>query len=606
MPAKSQTLKRGAIAVAEPPPAVVRPLWASAVFIAVFTAFLAVPQVRNHPVLMPSFGGAVLALAAWLAFLWMRGGATRRALRIEVVLRSQHYLQAIAHTSIFVYWALYWPEIQNAAALIAGQIVFAYAFDSLLAWSRRDTYTLGFGPFPIIYSTNLFLRFRDDWFYLQFVLVAVGFLVKELVTWQRDGRRTHIFNPSSFPLALASVVLIATGTSHITWAEEIATLLFLPPHIYAFIFLVALPGQFMFRVTTMTLPAVLTVYLFSEIYLRITGTYFFIDTNIPIAVFLGMHLLFTDPSTAPRTELGRVCFGVIYGLAVVGLYAGLSGIGAPRYYDKLLFVPFMNLMVRRIDAIARSPKLRWCDPARLGARLAPNIRSLVYVSTWLIAFGAMTAAKGLSDHHPGLSTPFWQRACDEGRPNACNRLAVVLSNHCRNGSGWSCNELGLLVAAKRVHAAPASDLFGLSCRGGFQMACLNAQAIGKGSQDLHHDDPHFRDYLHILQTGKGPIPETAPADVFGRACAEGWIAACGSLAGVHFAGTGVPRDPARAIELLQQTCTAGHGRSCANLGVMYKRGEGVVRDEAKALHYATEACARGFKPACTLIRKEGA
>ena len=38
----------------------------------------------------------------------------------------------------------------------------------LLGWSRRDTYTLGFGPFPIVLSTNLFL-----WFKAGLVLSAV-------------------------------------------------------------------------------------------------------------------------------------------------------------------------------------------------------------------------------------------------------------------------------------------------------------------------------------------------------------------------------------------------------------------------------------------------
>ena len=55
--------------------------------------------------------------------------------------------------------------------------------------------------------------------------------------------------------------------------------------------------------------------------LRGYGTYLFIDSYIPIAVFLGMHLLFTDPSTSPRTELGRLIFGAIYGLSVIVLYA---------------------------------------------------------------------------------------------------------------------------------------------------------------------------------------------------------------------------------------------------------------------------------------------
>ena len=224
--------------------------------------------------LVSSFAGTALVLFAWLAFLWRDAAARGRRLKVELSLRPQHYLQALAHTSIFVYWGIYWPPIQDAAALIAAQIVFAYAFDMLLCWSRRDTYTLGFGPFPIIYSTNLFLRFHDDWFYLQFVMLAVGFLAKELIRWEKDGRRVHIFNPSSFPLALASLALILTGTTSITWGEDIASLLIVPPQIYLFIFLVALPGQFMFRVTTMTLPAVLTTYAFSALYLKATGAYF--------------------------------------------------------------------------------------------------------------------------------------------------------------------------------------------------------------------------------------------------------------------------------------------------------------------------------------------
>ena len=56
------------------------------------------------------------------------------------------------------------------------------------------------------------------------------------------------------------------------------------------------------------------------LYFATTGVYFFYDSYIPIAVFLGMHLLFTDPSTAPRTELGRMIFGALYGLSTIALY----------------------------------------------------------------------------------------------------------------------------------------------------------------------------------------------------------------------------------------------------------------------------------------------
>ena len=36
-----------------------------------------------------------------------------------------------------------------------------------------------------------------------------------------------------------------------------------------------------------------------------------VDSHVPIAVFIGMTLLFTDPATAPRTLGGRIIYGVL-------------------------------------------------------------------------------------------------------------------------------------------------------------------------------------------------------------------------------------------------------------------------------------------------------
>src|SRR4030095_1294529 len=118
-----------------------------------------------------------------------------RKLTLEVVLRKQHYLQACAQGSVLVYWGWYCPQVYQSAHLILAQLLFAYAFDMLLSWSRRDAYTFGFAPFPVIFSINLFLWFKPDWFYLQFAMVAVGLAAKELIRWKKEGRLAHIFNP---------------------------------------------------------------------------------------------------------------------------------------------------------------------------------------------------------------------------------------------------------------------------------------------------------------------------------------------------------------------------------------------------------------------------
>ncbi len=352
------------------------------------------PDIRLQPVLAWSFWGASGVLVALNVALLATSWSRSRTLSIDVVLRPQHYLQACAHLSILIYWGWYWHHVVEAVPLIAAQLVFAYAFDALLAWSRRDTFTFGFGPFPIIFSTNLFLSFKSDWFYLQFVLVALGFAAKEFLQWNKNGRRTHIFNPSSFPLAVFSIILLATGSTGMTWGPDIATTQFNPPHIYAFIFLVALPGQFLFGVTTMTLSAVATLYAFCVAYLFATGSQYFVELPFPIAIFLGMHLLFTDPSTAPRTELGRVIFGVLYGSSVLALFALLEWLGLPSFYDKLLPVPVLNLMIQNIDRAAQSSWLTRFDPAALGRALAPRKRHLAYMAIWAGLFVTMQVATG--------------------------------------------------------------------------------------------------------------------------------------------------------------------------------------------------------------------
>jgi hypothetical protein len=96
------------------------------------------------------------------------------------------------HASIYAYWGWYWREVYHYAPLILAQVVFVCVLDMLVCWSRRDKWILGFGPVPIVVSTNLFLWFPDDWFFLQFLLISTGVLCKEFITWNRGGRRTHI------------------------------------------------------------------------------------------------------------------------------------------------------------------------------------------------------------------------------------------------------------------------------------------------------------------------------------------------------------------------------------------------------------------------------
>jgi len=505
----------------------------------VFTLALAgmavLTPVRQNPKLMWASLASAIALIAWNVVLNVGALRRNRSLSIEVSLKKQHYVQACAQGSVLLYWGWHWPQVYSMAGLILAQLVFAYAFDMLLVWSRRDSYTLGFGPFPVIFSINLFLWFRPDWFFLQFAMVALGIAAKELIRWSKEGRMSHIFNPSSFPLAVFSIGLLATGSSDITWGREIASTQFYPPHMYVFLFLIGLPGQFFFGVTTMTMSAVVATYAFNLAYFTATGVYFFYDSYIPIAVFLGMHLLFTDPSTSPRTELGRIIFGALYGLSTIALYDLLGKAGMPTFYDKLLQVPFLNLSIKGIDRVARSNLLHRFDPAALGRSLSPRQRHLAFMSIWAAVFVGLSLANGLSDSHPGQWLPFWRQACEDGRRYACPYLADMETQYCDRGSGWACNEAGLMHIAlsrsgedlRRLEPEGASEPFRMGCDLGHATACQNLQTLTNGNGRYASVPPTIEDFPIILRGSKGEIRERDPSALLALACREGWPGTCG-------------------------------------------------------------------------------
>ena len=467
---------------------------------------------------------AVVGLLVWQVALFARLRGTAEDRSFHIILRPQHYLQASVQVAVFVYWGYFWRPVYDHAWLLVAQLLFAYVFDMLLSWSRRDNYVLGYGPFPIIFSTNLFLWFRDDWFYLQFLMLAAGFMGKEFVRWQRDGRSTHIFNPSAFSLGLFSLVLIATSTTDLTWGLDIATTLTLAPRIYLFLFLIGLVVMYCFSITLVAGSAAIVLFGASAVYSAVTGVPYFIDSEIPSAVFLGLHLLVTDPSTSPRTPLGKTLFGVLYGLGVFVLYSVLSAIGVPTFYDKLLSVPLLNLSVRWIDRLVRSLQ----DSAvvtRWSPDWTPARANLVHMTVWILFFGTMTAIGATDGRHRGDTVPFWEQACGEHRLQACDRLIQIESNYCGDNAGWACNELGRhYTEGTIVTAAPERALgyFSRACEVRFQAGCVNLLDL----EHLSRADPRVLDLRLLLREAGRNLLEMPEPELYARACDHGWRFAC--------------------------------------------------------------------------------
>jgi hypothetical protein len=104
---------------------------------------------------------------------------------------------------------------------------------------------------------------------------------------------------------------------------------------------------------------------------------------------------------------------------------------------------------------------------------------------------------------------------------------------CNRGSGWACNEAGLLHIAlsrsgedsRRLDPAGAAEPLDRGCELGFAAACRNLATLTGGGA-LINAPPTLKDYPIILRGSKGEIRERTPPELYALACQEGWQGTC--------------------------------------------------------------------------------
>jgi hypothetical protein len=143
------------------------------------------------------------------------------------------------------------------------------------------------------------------------------------------------------------------------------------------------------------------------------------------------------------------------------------------------------------------------------------------------AFAAMSASGYLGDKHPGQWTPFWEQACAAERRDACLNLYFLHDGYCADGSAWSCNEVGIMLAERYGNRGVAAAAFNRACTLQFSVACANVSAVANAGA-LRHGAPTAADYRFILRGSKGPIEGVEPEELYARACEIGWPDACRS------------------------------------------------------------------------------
>ena len=267
------------------------------------------PRVQSNATLAYSVIGAALV---WAPGRFSRSDSTRSGQTFGF----KWWCAAALHSDdgavqVYLYWGYYWRPVYDHLWLLAAQVLFAFSLTCCCP-GRANAITLGFGPIPIIFSTNLFMWFRDDWFYLQFLMIAVGFMGKDMCAGTGKGAMSI----SSIPLLCARCLFVAfdrdqyhqyyLGSGNRVHPDPGAQHLHVPVSDW--------PGGNVFLLHHLVAGmAAITLFSFNALLLG-AGVPYFIDSDIPAAVFLGLHLLVTDRPLRP-TPLGKLVFGMLYGMA---------------------------------------------------------------------------------------------------------------------------------------------------------------------------------------------------------------------------------------------------------------------------------------------------
>jgi TPR repeat protein len=247
----------------------------------------------------------------------------------------------------------------------------------------------------------------------------------------------------------------------------------------------------------------------------------------------------------------------------------LGWLGLPAFYDKLLCVPPLNLMVPVLDRAGAA------IDARIGGLQlnSPRLANFAHMGAWIALFAVMTGTGLVAGHHPGANSEFWSRACQEGRRNGCQTWVRTMTIACRHGSGSTCLVLARVLDEGQVvprNASEAGKDLARACDLKIPGACASLVALVK------------RD----------------GGDALRDACSRGDGESCFILASLHYAGGGVPKDYTRSAALFRQSCEQGWPRGCGGLGECYRAGQGTRADTLQAIHYFNEACREGIAASC--------
>lgn len=286
--------------------------------------------------------------------------------------RPTHLLPSAIQLTVLSAWSLFCVHLVPQVPIIVVQILFAFGLDIFLGLLLHGRWRAGVSPLPVVLSMHFFVWFLAPWKAMLVIGLAIG--GKHLLV--RNGR--PIFNPSALGLGLYALGYALLPT--IFTVDGLVRHMWTAPGLSLLILVLAAVPLTRFPLALVSLGALggwaATVLL--------NGPALHLPTTV-----IALCLLITEPSSLPRSPLGRLLTGFAYGVLVKVSSVWFHHMGLGDDLSKVLPIPLLNWLAPQIDGLAG--RLTAMDKRGLTRWLAPEHRrwhfalfAVILVTDWRI------------------------------------------------------------------------------------------------------------------------------------------------------------------------------------------------------------------------------
>lgn len=281
--------------------------------------------------------------AVWLGLLGV-GHLRGRTLEIASGVRLNHVLPAALQVVLYLYWAAWVAPVRDRFTFILAQLAYAYVLEAALSWTLRRRWEVTLGMFPIVFASNLFVWFLPPHPGQLFppAAISIGAAIASRHFVRRGGR--HVVNPAAFGIGtLAVIEAVGRGLGTGWLQHDVPTTgvwLNLPPNMTLIVLLVGLVAASNFSIILVSIGGLVGLNS------TLTG-----GSTVPTwpSTFLVLVLFATDPTTTPRTNPGRLLFGLSLSVAIFVLAQGYRVFGLGDDFSKVLAVVVCNVLAPWFD-----------------------------------------------------------------------------------------------------------------------------------------------------------------------------------------------------------------------------------------------------------------